>query len=240
MKTGYFLMAASFLGLAVSERVAAITVTQWTLSSRVHDSQLPQDPFHVFNQVINPFRDSHSVSVPPSMAAAAYDFSWTALEATFQTYDVSHTALDVVPDASLFSRTSAFIFFQPSVDSFLDVSGFYTFSLPPNSFSIDFFAVIRDLDTNQNLWGQSHFVHSYGGGAVSGTRTVEGGDIFLPAGHNFRLHYWFEIDTIGGGTGQIGTANGAIQWTITQVPECTSLSLLAMAMLIVVRRRARF
>lgn len=195
---------------------ASFTVDDWFLGCRVDP---PGDPLETvfFSTVTNPFRDSHSVTIGPSAAEAAYDFVWTELMDSFR-IDASHSAFDV-NSSTLCSFSSGVMHISPTADLELHVTGSYDYDLPAdNTVATMEFRVAGHLLEFERA-------DSFDGHVV-GTLEFEN-SIVLPADATYQIQYLFRIQSFAGGSGQIGTGDGFIEFTLNTVREPATPSLLA-------------
>ncbi len=111
----------------------------------------------------------------------------------------------------------------------MHVTGSYDYDLPADgtvaylefgAFSFDPFEIFLDRGERAD---------SFDGHAV-GTLTFDE-TVLLPAGDTYQLDYQFRIESIAGASGQIGTGDGFIEFTLNAVPEPATLFLLPWAAL---------
>ena len=73
---------------------------------------------------------------------------------------------------------------------------------------------------------------------ASGIHEIDG-SVFLPANTELVMGALMRITTSGGGSSDIGNANGTASITITPIPEPQSAMLLLMGVASIIRKRAR-
>jgi len=219
--------------MACGNACASIAVDSWEFDTGVRDST--GEEFNISVDIQNPFQATHDVVRGASHAHTDFDFGWTDTAGTFS-FHVSNTAAGTDPQL-LSSISSGYIDFTSNSDLLFSSSGAYGYQLPVGEMQV---GAGYNLYRNQGI--NSPLLLTRGGEDdtfVTAPRIGAfqlDGQIFLPAGANYRLQYNFETDTYGP-VGNLATGSGDFTFTLTEVPEPASLIPFACAALSTRRTR---
>jgi hypothetical protein len=187
-----------------------------------------------FQEVSNPFVDSHGVALGSSTCSASYNFTWNGQLGTFSILSSQH-AEGGTPYGS-HTASSGFIWLTPSVDLLFDLEGAFDYNLPADFMMATLAFSIADHVDNEEIFGGGDSAETFPGQPSSGTLLLEG-SVVIPAGHTSELYYVMMLDTFSGTQGYMATGEGGLTFSLTAVPEPAALLLLAPALLAASSRR---
>ncbi len=223
------------LSLSPSSVRASIDITEWALVNGVQDfsmQDIVQDA-SAFTVVENPFIASHSAAVGPSTVETSYDFSWSN---DFGSFDIQMSQF--IPNPFVRVVSSGDILVTPTTDLSVSFDSSLTYtSSPGDEAAIRLRTIVIEENTNVV------FFHAMveGGGFFfeppSGTLAFSG-DVILPAGSTYHIDYLVEIHSLTVPNPQAPiTADGFVHFDLQAVPEPSTLSLLAIGLLLTRRPR---
>lgn len=224
--------AISFLllcSVTIPALAGSFTIDEFLLTVGIADPS-PAGPGFAGNQ--NPFVDQHVIVQGASSAFGQYDFWWSDMIGVFR---VNSELASASADGNL-------------VDSFaegrIDVtvtepievifSGGYEYTVPRDQMQATFRVVVSDLDLEQSIAGDATFFDT-----TFGTGTFNfgvDGSIALDPG-NYRLSYSMDIRAFPSSAGEVGSANGFVEFLI--IPEPHSGLLLLIAATAIIHRGPR-
>lgn len=224
LKAG-FILCVVLTGPTPSLQASTFTVDQWGVGVSVFEV-FPNIVFDSFNTVINPFLDSHAVSlgVPPavSSASAAYDFVWSEFMGTGSFHiEGSQQAVDV-DSPGLFARSSGTILVTTTSDLLVGIAATYSYDLPPDSMLAMLGVDIVRQDPVGAIYSVSRVDDTFLGSPASGILTIND-QVLLPGGNTYFLGYQMRIQSFSGGTGLIGAGSGTVDFQLQVVPEPATL-----------------
>ncbi len=215
---------------------ASLVVSEWLLETGVFSPSSNEGVG--FFVVENPFQSSHSISLPSGLTTSttSYDFVWSEPEGigTFL-IDGIHQAEDST-GVFLESWSEGRIFFTPSVDLIFSFEGQYTYDLPVSLMAADLLLSVAQVEPFEFIAADSDSASTLSGGSDAGTLSVQGQGI-LSAGTEYRFRYRMDLQTFGT-SGALATGSGDVSFHLEPVPEPSTLSMLALASLLTLRRRA--
>ncbi len=232
-----FLLALTLLSFSAPTN-AAFVVSSWRLTTGVQDSSgssIVQD-VEDLEVVQNPLNATSQAAVGPNTAQTAYDFSWSGDTGSFHIAPTQHVeTLEVV------TVSTGFILLSSDIDLIMSVAGSLDYTSPPGDLDVvDFEFSVRDPSIPL---GTIFDADLEGGNLVlepaSGTLAFED-EFVLPGGITWRIDYRARAHNLAepNPSGPIDT-NGFIHFDLAPVPETSTLSLLALAALLTLRRRVR-
>ena len=226
---------AVLLGFSKAAAGAGFTIVDLGVASIVDDGSSGMSD--VVGEFItdSPAQGTLFASVGLSTAETQYDFAWTSSLGQFLV-TASHEAEDV-DSSTLFSASTGSIWVAASQDVLVTLQANYDYVAPATGF---FTRIIL------NIWQEDAgllFADNDRGGPwvlepAVGTLTIEEQTVLLPAaGAPYNISYELSTTSFASGTGIIATADGNVAIALQTVPEPTTLSLLALGSLCLLRRR---
>jgi len=226
------LAAFGLLSFQPSATQATIVVNEWLLGTGLSDPGNSQYPSASFSNVQNPFQGSHTATLDNSYATTSYDMGWTVDSAHFDAFPTHHLE-QLDGDAGSEGR----IRLTPSIDSTISLHGTYEYAWPSAAEGTSvIFMSVTDLQTEEEIVGDSAFGGNFGIGPYHGTLDVSGNATLL-AGREYFLYYIARIILDPTPPGTYGEGVGEIHFAITPVPEPATALLLACFLLIAFQRR---
>jgi len=222
----------ALLLLLSSSRAVAVDVIDWSLASSVYDSQTGDLPSVHFQTVQSPFEDSHSATLRSSIAHAAYDFSWTADEASFASQFDHH-----IESLRGTTTSSGYIRFTPGVDSVLSIDASWSYDFHPAELSsADLSLLFGDVESDTVLFVRQLSGGTFGLGAPSGTLAVSRHFDLLAlrtylVDYSVVQRFWDPP-----AAGHAGEATGHVRFQVTPLPEPAALGLLLAGAILLHRR----
>ncbi len=221
-----------------SSVVVAVEVTSWDLRTGVQDfsGQTSVSDLRRINVVSNPPITTSVASVGLNSATTDYDYSWL-LDMAFGDFNTSF--VHAIRSVKIRTVSTGQIFIIPGEDIRVTVNGSLNYwHTPGDEGAINYFATVRDMSTNADVFNE----HRQGGNLYllpsSGTLTIQA-EAELSAGIPYRLRYGLQTDNTGDlpPTG-IADASGFVNFHIEPlIPEPATLALLLPAMLLIRRPR---
>jgi len=146
---------------------ASFTIEEWSLRVAVI-GPYPDVVGDSFNDVENPFNESHSVALDPSTASATYDIAWSP-DTGFGAFLIEGT--HQAEDSGFDSKSSGLIYFDTTVDLTFTIDIAYTYDLPGGALRGGFTILLLDVDTHEYFCGDSQHDDTFDGQPASGTLT---------------------------------------------------------------------
>lgn len=182
----------------------------------------PHTVGHSFNDVSNPFADSHQVSLWESSSAASYDFAWWDAQGSFLIESVQEA--EGVATSSLFTSASGFIWLTPAEDLNLSVEGAWTYDLPRDYMLATLVFAVYHSTENITLFSRGLNADTPLYGSASGTLAFDG-EVTIPANETWIIQYKMRLETDAGTQGYMATGDGFIHFTLTPEPAAALLLL---------------
>ena len=219
MRLTSILIAGLSLCIAHATRGADFTIDEWNLLVNT-SAGWPDNAGHSFLDVVDPFQDSHAVSLANSSASASYNFS-AAQEGSF----VVQVALeaDAQGHTSWFSGASGDIYITPAEDLQVSYEVDWDITLPGHLMTSNVTIALWDPAAGLQLF-EDHWSHD----SFGPNRRVfeDSGEFVIPAGRTSRLQYTFPIIAGNSSSGHQGHGNGSIEFHMTPEPQSALLLLL--------------
>lgn len=209
---------------------AGLVIESWDLATGVLASSA-QDGL-TSNVVENPFVSVHDTALGSSHAHTDFDLSWSATQATFD-FQFSHAAAGVDPTL-VRSISAGRIDFTTDSDLLVTLDFSFSYSLPRSIMRFESGFGLGDAEQdyfNFGCYRDTLLQPLPVTGSCSGTAQA-----ILPAGGTYAFLYGVVAsasDVIGG----IATDDGSAHFTLTAIPEPASFFPLALAAMLLRRRR---
>ncbi len=220
----------------IASTQAAFDVSAWQLSTWTQDlsgSSTVNDSDDILT-VTNPLLYAAHTQVGLNGTMVDYDYSWLT-DMAFGDFNTSFT--HAIRSFRVATVSTGQIFIIPGEDIRVTVNGSLNYwHTPGDEGAINYFATVRDMSTNADVFNE----HRQGGNLYllpsSGTLTIQA-EAELSAGIPYRLRYGLQTDNTGDlpPTG-IADASGFVNFHIEPlIPEPATLALLLPAMLLIRR-----
>jgi len=181
--------------------------------------------------VQNPFNGSHGAILGDSTAHASYSFLWTGDEASF---DIRPQHRLEALDGHVLS--TGFVRLSIDRDSLLSVRAACNYSLPPSTLNLSSMRIAVLNVRNQQFFSGARSGGTFDLRPTSGTLRING-DVLLPGGNTYALNYSADLESFDvQPAGLAGNASGQLTFTISPIPEPSTLLLFAPLIAGLVRR----
>jgi len=234
-----FALAVSLIPAAWTAAVAGspiFNVQQWQLGTGVTGTP-PNVGVELNQTVTNPLILTQHWDGTDGFSSSetSYRFGWDSSFGDFLV-QVTHRAADVDPN-TLRSGSSGLIYFTSNTDVLFTIDGNYSYSLPINPMLTIFNLSVSDAQPpHDSPIGFGNYYGTEDGAPASGSFPISGQAV-LPAGHTWLIDYLMEVETLGGLSGQIASGDGYLHFTLQSVPAPAAFLPLALAALLLRKRR---
>lgn len=223
---------------AMSNPALAGFIEDWSLTTSINPGNADIESAR-FREPVNPFFDSHTVSVLGSTSTTTYDFVWGPAGGMFNI--TASNQLAAVHGVDRRAMTAGFIYINSPLPLLISGTSEFEYNLTRDPMRAYLGLGISRLDPPQDIAGHLVSYSTAINGPQAGVLAVDFEDVLLPPNETYTMLYSFIIDADSGVSGSaLATGMGTAHFEVTAIPEPGPLAFICAAgCLALVRRKRR-
>ncbi len=216
---------------------ADIVVTRWTLHCVVVPQNSAETRLVLFNQVISPFVNSHTLSWRGATNMAAYDITFDSQQLEFRA-DVSVTAPGITGGGSFGSACVGNLQFSTTAELLFSLDSRMEYSLPAGDRTA-LFTVGLGAHGGPGYLEDGYYSAPVFGDPPSGEYNVNVENMQLPGGWTYSIGYEYTLRSYSGSPSLLSTIGGHVDFSLRPVPEPATVALVLSGLAFQACRRRR-
>lgn len=231
---------ALIVGLVVAvlaKPVEAGFIQDWSLTTSINPGNADIESAR-FSEPVNPFFDSHTVSVLGSTSTTTYDFVWGPAGGMFDI--TASIQLAAVHGVDRRAMTAGYIYLNSPVPLLISGASEFEYNLTRDPMRAYSGLGISRLDPPQDIAGELVSYSTAINGPQVGVLNVDFADVLIPPNETYTMLYSYIIDADSGVSGSaLASGMGTAHFEVTAIPEPTTLWLLASPVFVFAGHRFR-